>query len=345
MLRGNFHTHTVFCDGANTAQEMADQALALGFTHLGFSGHMDPDIRMDLAAYDREIRRLQEVYRGRLEILRGVELDGLYVPRMPSLAGKRGCGAESAEKEEGSRPERVGASKTDSAERTGATESDPAERTGAAKTDPAEEKKSVDERALLDGMEYLIGSTHFIEAPSGGPLGSVDDTWERLETFCTEEFGGDFYRLSKEYYRTEAEVFDRTHCTFVGHFDLVTRFNDAMHFLEEEDPRYYMPALETMEYLVSKGLPFEINCGAVNRGRKAELYPNRFLLQKLREMGGEILISSDAHQKELLDGGFDIAVRTAAACGFTHTLFLEHGANGRIVLQEVALYAGERRQV
>ena len=80
MLRGNFHTHTVFCDGADTAQAMVEQALALGFTHLGFSGHMDPDIHMDLEAYDAEIRRLQEAYRDRIEILRGVELDGLYRP-------------------------------------------------------------------------------------------------------------------------------------------------------------------------------------------------------------------------------------------------------------------------
>ena len=54
MLRGNFHTHTVFCDGKNTAREMAEKAMELGFTHLGFSGHMDSEIRMDLAAYNAE---------------------------------------------------------------------------------------------------------------------------------------------------------------------------------------------------------------------------------------------------------------------------------------------------
>ena len=337
-LKGNFHTHTVFCDGENTAQEMVEEALARGFTHLGFSGHMDPDIRMDLAAYDAEIRRLQEAYRGRIDILRGVELDGLYVPRTRASEAKLACGAEGAGEESGSRTERAGAAESDSAERAGAAaESDSAERTGAAESDSAEGKETADERVLLDGMEYLIGSTHFIESPSGGPLGSVDDTWERLEAFCREEFSGDYYRLSKEYYRTEAEIFSRTHCTFVGHFDLVTRFNDERHFLEEDDPRYYMPALETMEYLVSQGLPLEINCGAFNRGRKAELYPNRFLLKNLREMGGEILISSDAHRRELLDGGFEAAVRTAADCGFTHMLFPEHGNGGSIALREVEL--------
>ena len=30
------------------------------------------------------------------------------------------------------------------------------------------------------------------------------------------------------------------------------------------------------------------------------------------------------HHRDLLDGGFDQAVRTAIDCGFTHTNFLEH---------------------
>ena len=200
--------------------------------------------------------------------------------------------------------------------------------------EPCEEEN---EKALLDDMEYLIGSTHFIESPSGGEYGCVDDTPDRLEKFCREEFGGDYYRLAKAYYELEAEIYERTRCTFVGHFDLVTRFNDQMRVIDENDRRYTLPALEAMEYLVSKGLPFEINCGAVNRGRKAELYPNRFLLRSLRGMGGEILINSDAHQKELLNGGFDIAARTAVECGFTHTLFLEHGADGKVRFRHIPL--------
>ena len=276
MIRGNFHTHTVFCDGKNTAQEMADQALALGFTHLGFSGHMDPDIRMDLAAYDSEIRRLQREYRGRLDILRGVELDLLYCPQ------------------------------------------------------------SREEEELLAGMEYLIGSVHFLEA-DGKAAFAVDDTAEQLDAGCREYFGGDYYRMAKAYYEQETQIYDRMHCTFAGHFDLITRFNDDRHDLDESDRRYYMPALEAMEYLVSKGIPFELNSGAVNRGRKAELYPNRFFLRNLREMGGEILISSDAHQKELLAGGFAVASRTAIECGFTHTLFLEHTGDGSVCFRHVPL--------
>ena len=276
MLRGNFHTHTIFCDGMNTAREMAEKALELGFTHLGFSGHMDPDIRMDLEAYNAEICRMQELFRGKMDILRGVELDVLYQPQ------------------------------------------------------------GEEEARLLKEMEFVIGSTHFAEG-AAGELFAVDNTPEIFTEGCRRFFDGDYYRLAKAYYELEAQVYDRLQCTFIGHFDLVTRFNDDLHYLDETDPRYYGPALEAMEYLASKGVPFEINCGAVNRGHKAELYPNRFFLKKLKEMGGEIVINSDAHHRDLLNGGFDIAARTAMECGFTHTNYLEHSADGRIGFRQIPL--------
>ena len=49
MLRANYHTHTTFCDGTSTAEEMVQQALDLGFVALGFSSHVDPGIPMDWA--------------------------------------------------------------------------------------------------------------------------------------------------------------------------------------------------------------------------------------------------------------------------------------------------------
>lgn len=82
MLHSNCHTHTVFCDGKNTPEEMVLAALSQGFTCLGFSFHgpMTPDavwtIRpARLSAYTAEIRRLQRAYGDRIEILHGVELD------------------------------------------------------------------------------------------------------------------------------------------------------------------------------------------------------------------------------------------------------------------------------
>ena len=271
MIRANFHTHTTFCDGADTPEEMVDRALALGFSALGFSGHMDPEVSMDWDAYSAEVRRLASAHAGKLDILLGAELDSCFDP------------------------------------------------------------------VTCAGAEYLIGSTHYV--PVDGTLVCVDDTPERIAKECGEFFGGDWYALARAYFDFEAQVVERTNCAFVGHFDLVTRFNDQLRFLDEDDPRYLGPALACMEHLVSRDVPFEINTGALAKGRKAEPYPCGRLLRALCDMGGRIVSSSDAHEKGLLAGAFSEAEEMALEAGFTHACVLGHDEFGAVTWREVPLDA------
>ena len=257
LPKANYHTHTRYCDGVDSPEEMIREALRQGFTHLGFSGHSDPPggVPMDLGGYLKETRRLQALYQDRIDILVGVEQD-LYAP-----------------------PE------------------------------------------VLKGLDYWIGSTHYIRTEGG--LTAVDVTPELLSGLCRNTFGGDWYRLCRAYYRQEAEILDRTHCTFIGHFDLVCRFNDQLRVIDEESAPYLKGALETMEYLVRDGqVPFEVNTGALNRGRRRVPYPAPPLLKALHSFGGEILFSSDAHSAGLLSGGFAEAVSFALAAGFDHANLL-----------------------
>ena len=84
MLPGsNIHSHTTFVDGRNTAEEMVQAALSLGFHTLGFSehGHADyDDCSMSPAQeplYRAEVRRLRAKYADRIHILLGYEHDWL----------------------------------------------------------------------------------------------------------------------------------------------------------------------------------------------------------------------------------------------------------------------------
>lgn len=84
-MTSNVHTHSVWCDGLNTAREMAYAAVALGFTDLGFSSHspspFDPTCSgvLDQPGYRAEIAALRREYRGKLGILCGIEQD-YYTP-------------------------------------------------------------------------------------------------------------------------------------------------------------------------------------------------------------------------------------------------------------------------
>lgn len=87
MIRSNFHTHTVYCDGKSTPAELVKAAMEKGFTALGFTGHsyleIDRDYSMDEAAeqtYFAEVRALKEQYRGKLDIFCGLEQDCYSAP-------------------------------------------------------------------------------------------------------------------------------------------------------------------------------------------------------------------------------------------------------------------------
>ena len=87
MIKTNFHTHTVFCDGKDTPEEMALAAIERGFTALGFSGHayfvLDADISMSKekqSAYREEILRVKEKYKDKLDVFLGIEQDSWSPP-------------------------------------------------------------------------------------------------------------------------------------------------------------------------------------------------------------------------------------------------------------------------
>lgn len=78
----DFHTHTTYSDGANTAEEMIVAAAEAGLTAIGISDHsytpFDESYCMKagaLDAYRAEISALKEKYRTKIDVLCGVEQD------------------------------------------------------------------------------------------------------------------------------------------------------------------------------------------------------------------------------------------------------------------------------
>lgn len=79
-MLSNLHTHTTFCDGKSTAEEMVHSAIEKGFVSLGFSGHAYTPFELtscmtDEDGYVKEINRLKEVYKKDIEIYLGIEED------------------------------------------------------------------------------------------------------------------------------------------------------------------------------------------------------------------------------------------------------------------------------
>ena len=281
IISYNYHTHTSFCDGNNTLEEMTLAAIAAGLKVIGFSGHSytayDDCYCMshaNTAAYFAEIDRLREQYRGRITILRGIEQD---------------FGSDEP----------------------------------------------------TDAYDYVIGSVHATFAPAVDGSGDnfhgfdrsrfyyIDWTVDRILEAVRDDFVGDPYAFIEHYYETVGMLPKVTGCHIIGHFDLVTKFNEKQPWFDENHPRYRAAACRALDRIFaswqeSRGAAragsapiFEVNTGAISRGWRATPYPAPWILQEIRARGGQIMINSDSHAVDTLTCAFPDAVKLALDCGFT----------------------------
>ena len=241
MILVDRHIHSTFSDGANTPEEIVQEAINRQMTTIGFSDHsyLFFDERFcikDYTGYIAEINRLKEKYRDKIEILLGVEQD-YYSNEYPYK------------------------------------------------------------------FDYKIGSVHFIKC--GNDYLSVDHTPDIMMTGVKKHFDGDIYAFCERYYAMVSEIIERTDADIIGHFDLVSKFNENGELFDSNHPRYVAAYQAAVDKLIKYNKPFEINTGAISRGYRVTPYPSVPIKKYIEEKGGSFVLSSDSHQKETICFKFD----------------------------------------
>lgn len=256
----NLHTHTTYCDGKDTAEELILHAKSLGFDSLGFSGHSymhyAPTHSMSLQgteAYKAEINSLKNKYKNEIDIFCGLEFD-MY--------------------------------------------------------------SEID----LSGYDYLIGSVHFLLID--GEYIAFDRTAKDVKFIIDNYFDGKGISYAKAYYETLCKLPQYGNFDILGHFDLITKHCDTDNFFDQDSDEYIKAAVEAAEALGSKIPFFEVNTGAIARGYRKSPYPSRYLLRELKRIGYGAVITSDCHDKNMLDCEFDTAAEILRDCGFTEKYVL-----------------------
>ena len=149
-----------------------------------------------------------------------------------------------------------------------------------------------------DDYDFVIGSVHYVY--KDGVYLPVDESRESQIEAVNRHYGGDFYGFVEDYYRLVGDIDRLTNCDVVGHFDLITKFNEPGDLFDVGDRRYREAAERALNKLMHKGLIFEINYGAIARGYRTTPYPDPWLQDLLRQNGEKLLFSSDCHDKDHL---------------------------------------------
>lgn len=259
-MLANFHTHTVFCDGKSTPEEVVLSAIQKGFSAIGFSGHgyAPYDLKCcmtDTEGYRQEILRLRDRYRNEIEIYLGVEEDAFY---------------------------------------------------------------SVD-RSRFD---YIIGSCHFIRLHD--KYYPIDSKYEFFKD-CLALFEGDPLRFAEAYYQAFCDYLARRKPDIIGHFDLITKFDELDTSLFLQNPDYQKIAAAYITRAAQSGSIFEVNTGAISRGMRTTPYPSADLLHVLKKLDAPLILSADSHHKDTLDFAFEETKHCLREIGFTKLFTLRQG--------------------
>jgi histidinol-phosphatase (PHP family) len=261
MIKQNLHTHTVYCDGSNTCEELIQAAIERGFSALGFSGHaytpFDESYCMSMEntrKYCNEIDLLKKKYSQQIQIFKGIEYD-LY-------------------------------SELDRSE-----------------------------------FDYIIGSVHYVF--KDGKYLPVDLSGDSVKDIINTHFNGNSMEYVRAYYEGVKEVPKKTNCDILGHFDLVTKFSDTVTDINPLCDEYLTYAYEAIQAVSQKIKVFEVNTGAMSRGYRNIPYPMINLMNEMKNAGMMPIITSDCHNKEHLDYGYDAAIKTLKNAGYTKILMFD----------------------
>ncbi len=177
----------------------------------------------------------------------------------------------------------------------------------------------------LSEFDYVIGSMHqFRDGEKDYPIDlSANDLQSTVELL----FSGSWLEMCKEYFLKLSEFICAVKPDVVGHFDLVTKYNEQGRFFDESDPAYQKFALDAVDKILScvNGIIFEVNTGAMYRVGKSNPYPAPFIMKHLKDKSTKITITSDSHCTDSLDFAFDEAIEYCKSFGFEKSSIFTSG--------------------
>lgn len=283
-VKANFHTHSTFCDGKFSAEDMVIAAIEKGFDVLGFSSHclhpLNPEFykpfdniwhipSANIKSYTEEIRRLKEKYADKIQLYLGFEADyfdspeyGTAIPSMENYA-----------------------------------EFEP---------------------------DYLIGAVHFINTDKGfftvdNKPEIVKESLSRQYSKPNGEIDG--RAAVCDYFAAERAMLQKGDFDIIAHCDLIKLRNGPLNFFNPEESWYKDELKATALEIARSGVIAEINTGAIGRGIMDDTYPSQYFLELLYELGVPVCINSDAHTTQMLDGAFDRAAAQAKKTGYTELVY------------------------
>lgn len=155
----------------------------------------------------------------------------------------------------------------------------------------------------LEGYDYILGSVHYLF--KNGDYCCIDHSREAQMETVKKYYDGDYYACIEDYYKTVADIYNKTKCDIIGHFDLITKYNSDGSLFDTNHPRYIAAWKSAADAIIKTPAVVEINTGGIARGYVETTYPSKEIIEYFKAHGKKMIFSSDCHNKDYLLFGYD----------------------------------------
>lgn len=172
------------------------------------------------------------------------------------------------------------------------------------------------------GLDYTIGSVHFIYHAEGQRYMALDGTPEEFMETRDVIFKGNVRALVEKYYQLLTEMLRQHPPSIVGHLDVLKKNNTGSRFFDETENWYRKAVEEALNAVAEQHVIAEVNTGGIARGYTTEMYPSDWILVRMRERNIPIVLNSDTHHPDMIDAYYPQAIEKLKAAGYTHQRIL-----------------------
>ncbi|MCL2763957.1 MAG: histidinol-phosphatase [Treponema sp.] len=184
-------------------------------------------------------------------------------------------------------------------------------------------------------LDYIIGSVHYLFPENGARFFTVDGPIDEFERGLNEGYNGDAQALMHSYYDAILEMIAIGGFEILGHADLLKKNCNGKNYWTQETELSRQK--EIARAAAGAGLVIEVNTGGLNRKKINDTYPSLSFLRIIREYDIPVIITSDAHCANHIDGCYEIALKTLILADFKEHIIFNGRLNGKVLWKKEKL--------
>jgi len=150
------------------------------------------------------------------------------------------------------------------------------------------------------GLDYTIGSVHFIPSQEGEYV-DIDGRFTSFQEKMAKHFHDDIRYVVETFFTQSQNMLSEGKFDIIGHFDKI-KHNAGLYAPGIDDTKWYNTLVnDLIDTILEKNAIIEVNTKAWDQHR--QLFPDQKHWRRLIRSGAKIVVNSDAHYPRLINAG------------------------------------------